>query len=115
MMIAARPRYARTCHRRAYLFTKDIRSSSRSAPAITPPISPVHQSKAIGLAVIAWRFHQPVPATPFQAPDPRKGWVKGKLHLILQVEIGLREQRQEVRYIDGKVTPQISFDQVLHG
>jgi hypothetical protein len=36
--------------------------------------------------------------------------VKGKLHLILQVEIGSREQRKEMRQVSRKLTPQISFD-----
>ena len=67
------------------------------------------------MPVIARRFHQPLPATPFQAPNPRERGVKGKLHLILQVKIGSREQRQEVRHISRKLTPQISFDQVSHG
>ena len=89
--------------------------TSRGDPAIKPPIAPVHQPKAIDLAVIARRFHQPLPTTPFKAPDPRKGWVKGKLHLILQVEIGSREQRQEFRHIGRQLTPQISFDQVSDG
>ena len=84
-------------------------------PAIKPPIAPVHQSKAIHLAVITRRFYQPLSATPFQAPDPRKRGVKGKLHLILQVEIGSREQRQEVRHIGRQLTPQINFNQVSHG
>jgi hypothetical protein len=41
--------------------------------------------------------------------------MKGKLHLILQVEIGSREQRQEFRHIGRKLIPQISFDQVMDG
>jgi hypothetical protein len=41
--------------------------------------------------------------------------MKGKLHLILQVEIGSREQRQQRGQVSGKLTPQISFDQVSHG
>src|SRR5712691_3812931 len=84
----------RTRHRSAHLLTKDISRPSRSDSAIKPSISPVHQSKAIDLAVITRRFHQTLPATPFQAPDPRKGRVKGKLHLILQVEISTWKQRQ---------------------
>jgi hypothetical protein len=36
--------------------------------------------------------------------------VKGELHLILQIEIGARQQREEGWQIGGKLTPQISFD-----
>ena len=67
------------------------------------------------MPIIARRFHQALPATPFQTPDPGEGRMKGKLHLVLQVEIGSREQRQELRYIGRQLTPQISFDQVFHG
>lgn len=111
-MIATRPRTfecataARTCSQQ----TLEVRPG-----AVLPSNHPSRQSKAIDLAVIARRFHQSLLTTPFQAPNPRQGGVKGKLHLILQGEIGSREQRQEVRYIGRKLTPQISFDQVSHG
>jgi len=59
----------------------------------------------------AWTLTAPT----FQAPDPRERGVKGKLHLILQIEIGSREQRQQVGHIGRKATPQISFDQVFDG
>jgi hypothetical protein len=93
MIIATRPRAferataVRTCE------TFDIGSPSCRNAAIKPPISPVHQPKTVDLAIIARRFHQALPATPFQAPDPGEGRMKGELHLILQVEIGSREQR----------------------
>jgi hypothetical protein len=82
MIIVTRPRDARTRHRRTHLITEDIGGPSRGDPAIKPPIAPVHQPKAIDLAVIARRFHQPLPTTPFQAPEARERGVKGKLHLI---------------------------------
>ena len=111
-MIATRPRSferataARTCSQK----TSAVRKGGD--PAIKPPIAPVHQSKAIDLAVIARCFHQSLPTTPFQAPNSRKGGVKGKLHLILQIEIGSREQRQEVRHIERRVD---STDQLRPG
>ena len=67
------------------------------------------------MPIIAWRFHQALPATPFQAPDPGEGRMKGELHLILQVEIGSREQRKPRGQVSRKLIPQIGFDQVLHG
>jgi hypothetical protein len=36
--------------------------------------------------------------------------VKGKLHLILQVEVGSRQQGEQRQQIGGQLTPQISFD-----
>jgi hypothetical protein len=109
------PPRLRTSHRSTHLLTKDISRPSRGNPAIKPTVSPVHQPKAVDLAIIAWRFHQALPAPPFPAPDPGEGRMKGKLYLVLQVEIGSREQRQEFGHIGRKLTPQISFNQVLHG
>ena len=41
--------------------------------------------------------------------------MKGKLYPILQVEIGSREQCQQIRQESLKLTPQISFDQIPRG
>src|SRR6266516_3822039 len=79
----------RTSHRRTHLVAKDISGSSCCNPAIKPAISPVHQSKPVDLPVIAWSFDEPLAAPTFEAPESGEGWVKGKLHLVLQVEISL--------------------------
>jgi hypothetical protein len=110
MMIATRPRAferataARTCE--AY----DISRASRGYSAIKPSIAPVHQPKAIDLPVIARSLDQPLVASTFETPEARQRRVKGELHLILQIEIGARQQREEGWHIGGKLTPQISFD-----
>jgi hypothetical protein len=49
-------------------------------------------------------------ASAFEAPEARQRRVKGKLHLILKIEICTRQQREKVWQIDGKLLPQISFD-----
>ena len=41
--------------------------------------------------------------------------MKGKLHLILQIEVGLRQQGKQGRKIGGKLIPQIRLDQRLDG
>ncbi len=69
----------RTSHRSPHLLTKDISGPACRNPAIKPPIAPVHQPKAIDLAVVARGFDQTLPAPPFQAPDTCERWVKGKL------------------------------------
>src|SRR5947209_465544 len=108
------PRF-RTSYRRTHLVAKDISRSSCGNPAIKPPVAPVYQPKTVDLAVVSRSFDETLAAPTFEAPDPRERGVKGKLHLILQVKIGSREQRQQLGQISGKQTPQISFDQVPHG
>jgi hypothetical protein len=41
--------------------------------------------------------------------------VKGHLHLILQIEISAWQKREQRWQVGGKLTPQISLDQVMHG
>jgi hypothetical protein len=41
--------------------------------------------------------------------------VKGHLHLILQIEVSAWQKREQRWQVGGKLTPQISLDQVMHG
>ena len=41
--------------------------------------------------------------------------MKGHLHLILQIEISLRQKREQVFQIGGKLIPQVSLDQIMNG
>src|SRR5258706_14202528 len=109
MMIATRPRAferataARTCE--AY----DISRASRGYSAIKPSIAPVHQPKAIDLPVIARSLDQALVASTFETPKARQCRVKGKLHLILQVEVGSRQQGEQLQQIGGELNPHISL------
>ena len=113
MMIATRPRsFERaTAARSGSQKTSAVRKGGD--PAIKPSIAPVHQSKAIdGCRLSPGACTRSLPTTPFQAPNSRKGGVKGTLHHILQREIGPLEQRQEVRHIERRVD---STDQLRPG
>jgi hypothetical protein len=41
--------------------------------------------------------------------------VKGNLHLILEIEVSTWHKREQLWQIGGKLTPQISLDQVING
>lgn len=49
------------------------------------------------------------------APDPRERRVKSELHLILQIQVGLRQEDKQGSKIGGKLSLQISLDQRLDG
>jgi hypothetical protein len=98
-----------------HLLTEHISGASRSDSAIEPAIAPVHQTKAIDPAIIPRRFDQALPTSPLATPDAREGRMEGHLHLILQIQVCLRQECQQRFKIDGKLTPQISFDQFMHG
>jgi hypothetical protein len=102
-------------NRGTHLFTEHISGASRIDPAIEPAIAPVHQAKAVDLAIVSRRLDQALPTTPFAAPDTGKGRMKGKLDLILQIEIGLRQESEQVGQVGGKVIPQVSLDEIFDG
>ena len=41
--------------------------------------------------------------------------MKGHLHLILQIEVSLRQECEQRCQVGGQLTPQISLDQIMHG
>lgn len=113
--MATRPRRcervtaARTCSRDV------IGGSSGSNPAIKPPIPPVHQPKAVDLAVVTGCLDQTLSSSSFSPPDTCECWMESELHLLLQIEVCTREASEQFGQIGGKLIPQISLDQVLSG
>jgi hypothetical protein len=100
---------------RTHLFAEHIGGTSRSNSAIKPAIAPIEQAKAIHLAVVSRSLDQALPASPFAAPDTSKRRVKGELHLILKIQVGLRQQSEQSSKIGGKLIQEISLDQRLDG
>jgi len=109
------PATLRTGNGSTHLFTEHVGSASGSNPAIEPAIAPVDQAKAVDLAVVSRCLDQALAAPTFAAPDTRESRVKGKLNLILQIEVGLRQQGDQTRQVGGKLIPQISLNQIVYG
>src|SRR5205823_13087139 len=111
--MATRPRCferataARTCSQN----TSVVRAFCN--PAIEPAITPVYQTKAIGLAIIPRRFDQALPAPSFPRPDARQRRVKGKLNLILEIKVSAWHEGKQRRQVGGKLIPQISLNQIM--
>ena len=102
-------------HGCAHLFAEHIGCASKSEPAIEPAIAPIHQAKSIDLAVVSRGLDEALPTAPFPTPESGKGRVKGELDLILQIEVGSRQQGQQIGKVGGKLIPQISLDQAVNG
>ena len=95
-------------HGCTHLVTEHLSCSSRRNSATLPAIAPIHQAKAVDLAVIARCLDQALPTSAEALPDTGERRVKGNLELILQIQVGLRQQSRQV---GGKLIPQISFHQ----
>ncbi len=98
-----------------YLLAKDIGGASRSNAAIEPAITPVQQAKAVDFPIIPRCFDQALPTSSFSRPDAREGRVKSHLHLVLQIEISTRQQREHVFQVGGKLIPQVRLNQIING
>ena len=102
-------------HGCTHLVTEHLSCSSRRNSATLPAIAPIHQAKAVDLAVIARCLDQALPTSAFARPDTGERRVKGNLELILQIQVGLRQQSQQSWQVGGKLIPQISFHQSFDG
>src|SRR5262245_11272702 len=85
---------ARPGNRSPDLGAKDIGRASWGQSAVKPALTPIDEAKTIDLVVGARGLDQPLAATAFPAPDPRKSGMKRKLDLILEIEIGVRHEGQ---------------------
>jgi len=104
-----------TSHSATYLLAEDLSGASRGNSSIEPAITPVQQAKAVDFPMIPRCLDQPLPASSFSRPDAREGWVKSHLHLILQLEISTRQKCEHVFQVGGKLIPQVSLHQIMHG
>ena len=102
-------------HRCTHLFKEHISCPSRRHSTIEPALTPIHQTKAIDLTVIARCLDQTLPTSTLMRPDTGERWVKGHLDLILHIQVGLRQQSQQSRQVGGKLIPQISLNSVING
>jgi hypothetical protein len=97
------------------LLAEHVSCASWSDSAIEPAIAPVQQAKAIDLPIIPRRFDQALPASSFPRPDARQRRVKGKLDLILEVEVSTWQKGKQIWQVGGKLIPQIHLNQVMYG
>ena len=104
-----------TSHSRTHLLAEHIGGASGSDATIEPALTPVHQAKAVDLAIVPRRFDQALPTSTEALPHPGEGRVKSHLHLILQIQISVWYKREQLWQIGGQLIPQISLDQVLNG
>ena len=96
-------------HGCTHLVTEHLSCSSRRNSATLPAIAPIHQAKAVDLAVIARCLDQALPTSAEALPDTGERRVKGNLDLILQIQVGLRQQSQQSHQAGGKLIQQISL------
>ena len=104
-----------TGHRASHLLAEDVSSASCGNAAIEPAITPVYQAKAVHFPIIPRCFNQALPTPSFSRPNAREGGVKGHLHLVLQIEIGTRQQGEQAFQVGGKLIPQVRLHQNMNG
>jgi hypothetical protein len=103
-------------HGSTHLLTEHISGASRSDSAIEPAIAPVHQTKAIDPPIIPRCFAAFVAHV---APcDTRRASASDERPPASHpgsIQVRLRQECEQGFKVDRKLTPQISFDQLMHG
>src|SRR5579871_2748421 len=88
-----------TSHSSSHLFTEHLCRPSFCHTTIKPAIAPIQQPKAIDLAIVSRRLDEALPTSPLWRPKPRQGRMKGKLDLVLQIEVCMRHESKQIRKI----------------
>lgn len=109
------PAGARPGDGRPHLGTKDIGGASWGQAAVKPALTPIDEAEAIDLVIGAGGLHQSLPTTAFPAPDPREGGMKRILDLILEIEVGVRQEGQQFCHVWRHFLQEIGIDKSGHG
>jgi hypothetical protein len=72
-----------------------VLADRREGP-VEPAVAPVDQAERVLLGVGPGRHHPALAAPPAAAPHAAQGGVQGHLHLVLQVEVGPRQEGQQL-------------------
>lgn len=105
----------RTGQRSPQLLCEGRRGSLGREGAIEPAISPVDETEAMDLLIVARCFNPSLSGMALAAPDPRQRRMQVELDLVLQVEISLGQKRQEVTDIRRNLIQQVGRNQLVNG
>ena len=106
---------ARTLDRRPHLSTKDRRRAPGGDAPVKPAVAPVDEPEAIDLIVSARGFHQALSPSAFATPHPGQGRVERELDLILEIDIGVRQEVDQLVNIRRHCSEQVSLAQRRDG
>jgi hypothetical protein len=85
---------ARTGDSRPHLGTKDLRRAAGGEASVKPPVAPVDEPEAIDFVVGTGRFDQALSPSAFATLEAGQGGMERALDLVLEIDIGTREQGQ---------------------
>jgi len=109
------PSRLRTGQRSAQLLCEGWRGSLGREVPVEPAISPVDETEAMDLLIVARCFNPSLSGMALAAPDPRQRRMQVELALVLQVEISLGQKRQEVTDIRRNLIQQVGRNQLFNG
>src|SRR5256884_8840285 len=110
--MATRPR----CFERATAARTCSQNTSAVRPGATRPSNqPSRQSSRPKPQTLRLSPGASLPTSTLAAPHAREGRVKGDLHLILEIEVSAWHEREQLWQVGGKLTPQLSIEQIMNG
>jgi hypothetical protein len=78
------------------LGAQDLGRAAWGQAACKPAVAPVDEPKAIDYGSGSGRLDQALSAAAFATPDPGQGRMKRQLDLVLEIDIGVRQERQQL-------------------
>lgn len=76
-----------------------------------PALAPINGGKADGLEIDPWSPDQALTGMALPGPDPGQGRMMPHGHLILNVEVGPRQEGQQIGDIGRNLVPKIRLDE----
>jgi hypothetical protein len=99
----------------AHLRAEDIGSATGGQAALEPAVTPVDKPKAIDLVIGTGGLDQALATAALAAPDARQRRMERELDLVLEIDIGVRQQAQQLVNVGRHVLQQLRFDKRGHG
>jgi len=95
------------------LGAQGLRGALLGQSPVEPTLPPVDQPEAPLLLILPRRLHQALTPASRSAPHASQGGMEGDLHLILQVQIGAREEAEQLPH-EGIILGQVELQWTKH-
>ena len=97
------------------LGAEDISGAAGGQPAFEPAVTLVDEPEAIDLVVGPRCFDQALATPTFAAPHARQRGMERELDLVLEIDIGTRQKRQQRGQVWWHVLQEVRFDKSGNG
>lgn len=89
----------------------DVGRASQRDAVREPTVAPVNGGEADDFGTLAGGADETLTVVPFARPAPGQGRMEANVDLVLDVKIGARQEREQLRHIGRHAIPELRFDE----